>query len=90
MMKALECVRSPMLSGGRADTVLNFLILGLILLIFAVCLFLVIRHRARYSRARNRSEKEKPSGFLSPRTESSTRATHISTKKPRRRGAVAK
>ena len=85
MMKVLEAACSLILSGGRVNSILNCLIIVLVMLICAFCLFLVMKKRKNSEKAKayRFSCAEKPTRLFRPSKESSVRATHISVKKPR-------
>ena len=87
MLKAVEFAGELVLSAKTANTVLNCLIVGLIMLIAAFCIFLKLKHHrdcaGKNNDQRRTSPPEKPASLFNPSNDSSGRATHISTRKPR-------
>lgn len=84
MTKMLEPAYRLIASGSKENAILNCLIIVLILLIIAFCVFLSIKSRKTESKDHERGGKPKATGLFKPKAPGSTRFTHISTKAPRR------
>ena len=94
MLKAIEFAGELVLSVKTANTVLNCLIVGLIMLIAAFCIFLKLKHHRddteKKCHQRRISPSENPAPLFNPSSDSSGRATHISTRNPRGWGSIPK